>query len=276
MRSSTHPRVGFTLIELLVVIAIIAILIGLLLPAVQKVREAAARTTSSNNLKQISLACHSCADTRGQILPPVAGSVGGYNLGTTVHFYLFPYLEQEPLYNLGFANAATAQTQVKTLISPLDSTSQSGLAGNGLPLTNYAANALVFGRSSVTGTTINSIILAGQTTFPGGIVDGTSNTIFFAEKKGTCTAPTGGSAWPSVLGTYLPAFNYNTGTILPPQQNMSPITACNPEQAHFLSAGGCLVGLGDGSVRNVGSGISPLTWAIVCTPAGGDVAGNDW
>jgi prepilin-type N-terminal cleavage/methylation domain-containing protein len=279
---------GFTLIELLVVIAIIAILIGLLLPAVQKVREAAARTTSSNNLKQLALACHNLADARGQYLPPVAGNAGGYTQNATLQFYLLPYIEQENLYNLGFSAASTQQ--VKTYQSPLDTTSPSQLAGNNLPVGNYAVNALVFGRATLSGTTISSIILAGRTNFPGGISDGTSNTIFFAEKKGTCTAPTGGSAWagsgavagpalwtanpPSDL--YLPAFNYTTGPIPGPQGMTAPASACDPRRVHMLSAGGCLVAMGDGSVRGVGPMVSTTSWVVACTPASGDIFGNDW
>jgi prepilin-type N-terminal cleavage/methylation domain-containing protein/prepilin-type processing-associated H-X9-DG protein len=94
---------GFTLIELLVVIAIIAILIGLLVPAVQKVREAAARLQCQNNLKQFGIACHMYADQHNQQLPP-----GGYfnwdERGTWL-VYTLPYMEQDNIYKKAVAAA---------------------------------------------------------------------------------------------------------------------------------------------------------------------------
>src|ERR1700752_1606833 len=98
--SGRHSRIGFTLIELLVVIAIIAILIGLLLPAVQKVRESAARMKCTNNLKQIGIAILKYEGVYGKF-PPAATRVDVDNWmhGPTWWVYTMPYMEQDAAYN---------------------------------------------------------------------------------------------------------------------------------------------------------------------------------
>jgi prepilin-type N-terminal cleavage/methylation domain-containing protein len=165
-------RRGFTLIELLVVIAIIAVLIGLLLPAVQKVREAAARASCQNNLKQIALGMHNYHDAN-MVLPPGVGPYGCC-WGTWV-MYLMPYIEQGAMYanykNLsgndlsmaggtwryGDSTNATLVTKnrIKILTCPSDTPGQ---RSDGVTCHSYAVN---YGNTNLYGTTVNGVAYGG-------------------------------------------------------------------------------------------------------------------
>jgi prepilin-type N-terminal cleavage/methylation domain-containing protein/prepilin-type processing-associated H-X9-DG protein len=220
---------GFTLIELLVVIAIIAILIGLLLPAVQKIREAANRMTCQNNLKQISLATVDCADARSSKLPVGMGfypsdGIGGLNgrcfdgngYGSLL-FHILPWIEQDALYKSSLQNQAwdapggngcgccptdannrryhcwsdnIIYKPVKTYICRSDPTNPKGLSGaGGWATTSYVYNYQLFMTD-----------WDPQHNYPAAIPDGTSNTIFFTEKYGQASKDPwsldwGGNTW---------------------------------------------------------------------------------
>jgi len=156
-------RRGFTLIELLVVIAIIAILIGLLLPAVQKVREAAARMQCSNNLKQLGVAIHNYASAnQDKLVPGMASFMNGGSgyPGGPFHWQMLPYIEQANIPNTfsasgvyyawgaaGSVNGQSTSTAVKTYICPSDSSHSNGARSNnsgGWPVTSYFRNYFVF------------------------------------------------------------------------------------------------------------------------------------
>lgn len=174
-----NRRQAFTLIELLVVIAIIAVLIGLLVPAVQKVRESAARSQCQNNLKQICLAMHQYHDTNKHFPP------GGDANRISCQAYLLPYVEEDNIYNIidfktsAGANTAAIAQRVSVYICPSDPTSSlpTGFSGNNYVF-NYGSD-IKWGQTSTQGV----CFFGGAVTKFASITDGKSNTAMFSERR---------------------------------------------------------------------------------------------
>jgi|SRR5581483_6842656 len=200
-------RAGFTLIELLVVIAIIAILIALLVPAVQQVREAAARTQCTNNLKQMALAAHSYLSANGTF-PPGAGPDpgGGVTSRASVQAIILPYLEQSNAYNLfdfsqdvnaGAKNANARKQEIPVYICPSDPANAKfnvagGYEGRSNYFGNMGTNAYLPNNKSPRVGGMFFYEIADTTAKPGNVqvavrlievTDGTSTTALFAEIK---------------------------------------------------------------------------------------------
>jgi prepilin-type N-terminal cleavage/methylation domain-containing protein len=203
-------RSGFTLIELLVVIAIIAVLIGLLLPAVQKVREAAARSQCTNNLKQLGLAAHSCQSSL-RYLPQQGWPWPRYSeelLNCSVFWALLPYMEQDALFkslapheSSAYFNQATIPVPVHILICPSD---YSGIEPDGTEPSSIP-------RYNVASYLVNGQVFFGQyRSLASGFPDGTSNTVLFVEQLALCPDPAGGNSATKGRNVW-PAVNLTTG-----------------------------------------------------------------
>ncbi len=253
---------GFSLIELLVVVAVLALLLGMLLAAVQKVREAAARMQCQNNLKQIALAIHNAHDTYAA-LPPLVGAypARSANYGT-VFFYLLPFIEAGPLWNQAQGKVWTKGTYsvpVKTFLCPADGTGPpNNQYKEWLATSSYAANWRVF--------------RAGGGTIANTFKDGTSNTIMVTERYQMCRDTPCAWGYPG-LYYWAPMFAYYSQGRF---QAHPAADQCNPALPQTPHPAGINVGMGDGSTRFVAETISPQTWWYACTPDGGEVLGEDW
>jgi prepilin-type processing-associated H-X9-DG protein len=297
---------------LLVVIAIIAILIGLLLPAVQKVREAAARVQCQNNFKQLGLALNNMAGTYNGKMPPGIGSFPAPNQGRCPAsggafggnlYHLLPYMEQDNLYKATVCSGGVGldvelggggiaeRTAVKPYVCPSDPTANGGSPGAaGWSVGSYCYNGLVFQADS-----------KGYGSYPATFVDGTSNTIIYSEQYGGANpafpggypsiwwwdynsfqAPLGsdgdcgsvGFSGPAYLPLFQPPVSFCMSNTTKLTWGATPsVCMCRATSPH---TGGINVGMADGSVRMLSSGVSANTWFAACTPAGGEVLGSDW
>lgn len=292
-KDGPRKRHAVTLVEILVALAILALVLAMLLPAIQAVRSVAAQHSSRNNLRQMCLALHQWADARGGRLPAADGGHSPAESARSLWAQL--NVHQAIVYTLDSPTEPFPTHRFKTFLSPADPTLGQLESLGFTDMCSYSSNAQVFSRSP---------------SLPSSIRDGLSQTLFFAERYARCfrasapyhgffpyeratfadggsalSPPSGYQVYPITAGsppatrpsrpgaTFQVAPAPANGRLFPPRPPRDG--ECDPALPQTPHRSGMLGGFADGSVRTLAPGVSPETfWALV-TPRGGEVAGGE-